>query len=350
LPAKRRQVIEVEAVELLELLREERGLYERNEEKIRELQSKLELSKVMDDEKEYRSLITQLKDVVMAQFQDLARIRVETAEKKIPYIIKHLEGVLEQEDKVIFFCHHKVMVDAVMKHFGKIAVKIDGRVTKIEDRQLSVDRFQDMNSGVKLFVGSIMAAGVGLTLTASSTVIFGELDWVPGNMQQAEDRAHRIGQKDCVLVQLIVLSESVDVKMAHTIISKIEIIEAALDNEETPDPETEILDPGDHVKVDRKKVEKYAPYVSRFAREKIHEGLQLLASVCDGARREDMAGFNIVDTRIGKSLANQMEISNKQALLGLKILLKYHKQLPKHILEICRGEAARIKVARESVE
>ena len=345
LPAKRRQVIEIEAKDIEDLLKQERTIYEQGEKKREELQAKLELAKVQDNEEEYRDAVRQLKDVVYAEFSQLAKIRAETAERKIPYVITHLESVLEQEDKVVFFAHHHTLVDAVMNHFEKIAVKIDGRVTNVEDRQKAVDDFQN-ESDVKLFVGSIQAAGVGITLTASSTVIFGELDWVPGNMHQAEDRLHRIGQKECVLVQMIVLSESIDAKIAHTIIQKIEIIEAALDTEVSP--ETEIVDSGDHVKVDRKQVEKLAPYVSEHAKAQILEGLSFLSTVCDGAMREDFAGFNKVDSSMGKQLAEQGWLSNKQALLGLKLCNKYRRQLHETVTEVIYAEIARIKAASEA--
>lgn len=347
LPSKVRQVIEIEADELKELLRVERETYEKGEKRREELQAKLELSKVNDNEDEYRSIVKQLKDELSAEFSELARIRSETAERKIPYLITHLENVLEQEEKIVFFCHHHSMVDGIMEHFGKIAVKLDGRVTNIEKRQEAIDSFQN-DSNIKLFVGSIQAAGVGITLTASSTVVCGELDWVPGNMQQAEDRCHRIGQKDSVLVQLVVLSGSIDAKMAHTLIQKIEIIEAALDSEIEVSPESEYVDPGDHVRVDKKQVEKLAPYVSEHAKAQILEGLQLLSAVCDGARREDMAGFNKVDTSIGKQLAYQGWLSNKQALLGMKLCHKYRRQLPNTITEVVNAEIERIKSAREA--
>jgi SNF2 family DNA or RNA helicase len=69
-----------------------------------------------------------------------------------------------------------------------------------------------------------------LTLTAASHVVFAELDWVPGNVSQAEDRLHRIGQRDSVLVQHLVFDDSVDSRMAHVIVEKQAVIDQALDD------------------------------------------------------------------------------------------------------------------------
>src|SRR5439155_1581888 len=113
------------------------------------------------------------------------------------FVIEHLRDLLEEKGKVIVFAHHHEVVDALMEEFGNEAVKVDGRVTKPETRQAAVDRFQT-DPTCKVFVGSIMAAGVAITLTAADTVVFAELDWVPGNVSQAEDRAHRIGQLSTV--------------------------------------------------------------------------------------------------------------------------------------------------------
>ena len=94
-------------------------------------------------------------------------------------------------------------------------------------RQVEVDRFQNDKS-VKVFIGQIQAAGVGITLTAASHVIFVELDWVPGTVSQAEDRCHRIGQNNYVLVQHLVLENSLDAVMAKTLIRKQSIVEKTL--------------------------------------------------------------------------------------------------------------------------
>jgi len=100
-----------------------------------------------------------------------------------------------------------------------------------DERQQAVDNFQN-NDNCRVFIGSITAAGVGITLTAASTVIFAELDWVPGNLTQAEDRCHRIGQHDSVLVQHIIYENSVDAYLAQKIVAKQDIIEQVVDMEE----------------------------------------------------------------------------------------------------------------------
>lgn len=75
-------------------------------------------------------------------------------------------------------------------------MRIDGSVSQ-QERTNNVERFQN-DPEILVALLSITAAGVGITLTAASTVIFAELHWTPALMIQAEDRAHRIGQKDSV--------------------------------------------------------------------------------------------------------------------------------------------------------
>jgi len=87
-------------------------------------------------------------------------------------------------------------------------VWVDGKVS-LPDRQRAVDRFQS-DPTCRVFIGQIQAAGVGLTLTASSHVCFVEFDWRPGMLTQAEDRAHRIGQKNCVRVSYLIIEDSLD--------------------------------------------------------------------------------------------------------------------------------------------
>jgi SWI/SNF-related matrix-associated actin-dependent regulator 1 of chromatin subfamily A len=134
--------------------------------------------------------------------------------------------MLESVNKIVVFARHKDVIAAIENKFKNISVSVTGD-TKIEDRQKNVEAFQKDNH-IKLFIASIRAAGIGLTLTASSNVLFTELDWTPSIMCQAEDRCHRIGQKDSVLIQHLVFNDSLDVKMSKMLIHKQEIIDEAI--------------------------------------------------------------------------------------------------------------------------
>lgn len=119
------------------------------------------------------------------------------------YIIDWLRGC-DSSQKLVVFAHHKDVMDclqeAITKDFkGKLGmIRIDGSVSPLE-RAASVKKFQT-NRGVRLALLSMTAAGVGLTLTAASNIIFAELHWTPGVLAQAEDRCHRIGQANSVNV------------------------------------------------------------------------------------------------------------------------------------------------------
>ncbi|KAI5016862.1 hypothetical protein ZWY2020_037240 [Hordeum vulgare] len=122
------------------------------------------------------------------------KIYNDSAEAKIPAVLDYLGTVIEADCKFLIFAHHQPMIDAIHQHLLKKKVKcirIDGQ-TPVAVRQNLVTDFQNKDD-IKAAVLSIKAGGVGLTLTAASTVIFAELSWTPGDIIQAEDRAHRIG-------------------------------------------------------------------------------------------------------------------------------------------------------------
>ncbi len=81
---------------------------------------------------------------------------------------------------------------------------------------------------MRIFIGQIQAAGPGVTLTAASQEVFVEEDWTPGAMDNAEDRCHRIGQHDSVLIRHLVLENSLDIRMAKSRERKRRIVERAL--------------------------------------------------------------------------------------------------------------------------
>ncbi len=133
---------------------------------------------------------------------------------KIAQAVDFIRTFLDSGKKLIVFCSLHDIVDDLKRAFPK-AVTVTGRDNAIS-KQASVDSFQN-NPDVQLIICSIKAAGVGLTLTASSNVAFIELAWTYADSCQCEDRAHRIGQKDNVTCYYLLGRGTID----HTIYSLI---------------------------------------------------------------------------------------------------------------------------------
>lgn len=116
----------------------------------------------------------------------------------------------------------------MMKRFGKIAVRVDGKVTDKKLRSLSVRRFQK-DPSCRLFVGNSRAAGVGLTLTKARTLLLAEIGWTPGEIRQVEDRVHRISQEEAVRIIYLVAKGSVEEKVAKIVATKDNVLNKVLD-------------------------------------------------------------------------------------------------------------------------
>lgn len=221
LPDKTRQIIELPSQTVL---KEEQSIITR---------LKNIITRKSSNDSEYKKLVAALSGIECGALGDIASLRHETAIEKVPAVIEFLNNALESSDKIVVFAHHKEVIKKIAQAFERICVIITGD-TPNKKRQKNVDLFQE-NPNVKLFIGNIQAAGVGLTLTASSHVVFAELDWVPGNVTQAEDRCHRIGQENAVLVQHLVIDGSIDAMIAKAIVRKQEIIDKTVDYKPLPD-------------------------------------------------------------------------------------------------------------------
>jgi SWI/SNF-related matrix-associated actin-dependent regulator 1 of chromatin subfamily A len=160
------------------------------------------------------------------KFEEWSKRRSEQAIEKLPYTLEFLDDMLDSIDKVIVFAHHLHVVSTIASHFyGQNPAVITGETT---NRQAQVDKFQ-RDPTCKLFIGTFGAAGVGHTLTAASTVVCVELDPRPAYMSQAEDRAHRIGQKNAVNVYHLVQNGTLCSRLAKILVQKQAVIQKALD-------------------------------------------------------------------------------------------------------------------------
>lgn len=174
------------------------------------------------------------------QFSKLTKIRQIIADEKIEQTIELAENIIEQDKKVIIFCNFTDSLNKITEHFGKAAVKLDGSMPKHE-RQNSVDQFQD-NPKVKVFVGNIKAAGVGITLTAAEAVIMNDLSFLPSDHAQAEDRAYRYGQKNNVLVYYPIFENTIEGIIYDILNNKKQVIATVMgDNQHPADAAEEIL-------------------------------------------------------------------------------------------------------------
>jgi Helicase conserved C-terminal domain len=270
--------------------------------------------------------VEQLRKAQSVAFTEMAAMRRDVAIAKAPIVAAYVKDMLEDGDnKVIVFAHHIAVIDLLMTELGEYnPVKITGECSQ-QARQSAVDAFQ-ADPKCRVFVGNIKAAGVGLTLTAASTVVFAELDWTPAGMSQAEDRAHRIGQKDNVLVYHLVFDGSLDATISKRLVAKQAIIDRALDNPTGAKP---IVEAVTTIEVNEAEETEAAPdAIPDETVELIHHGLRFLAGRdSDHARFENGIGFNGRDTAFGHKLADLPVLTQRQAAIGLKMCRFYRRQL-----------------------
>jgi SWI/SNF-related matrix-associated actin-dependent regulator 1 of chromatin subfamily A len=174
------------------------------------------------------------------QFTKLTKVRQIIADEKIQHTIELAENIIEQGKKVIIFCNFTDSLEKIMNHFGKIAVKLNGTMSKIE-KQNSVDRFQE-DDKIKVFIGNIKAAGTGITLTAAEAVIMNDLSFLPSDHAQAEDRSYRYGQKNNVLVYYPIFDNTLEGIIYDIINAKKQVIATVMgDNMDSGDTAEEIM-------------------------------------------------------------------------------------------------------------
>lgn len=161
----------------------------------------------------------------------LTKIRTQLHAAKHAAVAERIRDIVAQGEKVVVFCAFSAGIEKHRKDWGEACVTVTGS-DDVVARQAAVDRFQD-DPEVKVALCNIIAGGVGITLTAARHVVFQDLDWVPANHAQAEDRCYRMGQTRSVTVEYFAAENSLDRYIADLLARKMQLI-AAVESAELP--------------------------------------------------------------------------------------------------------------------
>ena len=146
---------------------------------------------------------------------------------KLPHVINFVKNIMEIDESVVVFCHHRAIHDLLHKSLSEYnpASIIGGQSDNL--RQLQIDMFQEGKT--KLMIAGLRAGNVGINLTRAKYVIFAELDWSPAIHRQAEDRLHRMGQKNTVFAYYLIGNGTLDDHVAKILVDKSYEIDSVMD-------------------------------------------------------------------------------------------------------------------------
>ena len=345
LPPKTRQVVPIINDEIAELVRQEQLL----------LKGVVPNVPGAEEEAAYLDNLKSLRDIGPVDITEMSALRKQLAVAKVPLVAEFAEETLESADKVAIYAHHQDVIRDLERRLAAFNPAMISGTTPHDKRMAAVDLFQS-DPSCRVFIGSIQAAGVGITLTASNIAIFAELDWTPGVVEQAEDRHHRIGQKDTVSVIHLVADESLDARMALRLIEKQRLNDAATRGRDlagVPAAQGE-ADPDmpDVAKVTSKVREALErapnnavpelpmPMISDEDKRRVRDIARQLLSVCDGARQQDMSGYSKFDRAFGEKVAQSADMSDRMAVAGARMLQRYHRQIGSASADLMRRIAA----------
>jgi SWI/SNF-related matrix-associated actin-dependent regulator 1 of chromatin subfamily A len=151
-----------------------------------------------------------------------------TAKLKMKGIVEWANNFLDNtEEKLILFAIHHNAIDVMVRRIHHKHVVVDGSVTGVH-RQNAIDKFQ-RDESTRAIYGNLQACGVGTTLTAASEVGICEYPWRPGDLTQAMDRPHRIGQKATVFINFFAAAGTIEEEMCKLIEKRQQSISAILD-------------------------------------------------------------------------------------------------------------------------
>lgn len=163
--------------------------------------------------------------------ESISRVRHEIALGKVDTAIRHLKYLFTITDKIVVFAYHRDVLKALFNGLSKYnPVMVHGGTNTIKREEKRV-RFQT-DSNTRIFIGQYVAAGVGIDLSAASTILFVESSWVPGEIEQAMARCDNLAKTEKVLVQFLVVQDSVEEHMLRTVIDKKRKIKETIEDDD----------------------------------------------------------------------------------------------------------------------
>lgn len=335
LPPKVRQVVAMDPDDYggVTIFGEEMRIFREYQACLAEWGVRTELAKA-ESVAEYRAVLKAKKAKLGMTAGELSKLRQKTAIAKAPGVVAQVKEVLQESSNLILFAHHLAVLDVLeegLRNAGISVVRVDGG-TKIEDRQKAMEEFQA--GKFQVFLGGIKPAGVGLTLTKADRVAFAELDWLPGAMTQAEDRAHRIGQLSVVFILHYVMEESLDEYMAKRLIEKQEKIERMLDSMADEDDEDEddardsFVAPARAVSkgVKTEKILEEGERMSELQRKLAKAGLMAL--------QDKLVKLNEIDRGLAMQLAAKAVLAPGHFALARRLSIRYRSILDMDLADL----------------
>ena len=183
-------------------------------------EEKAEMIVSRQNTKEYRALTSNVLVLIEKLKQEAARQKLLASK----YIF---EEYIHNNSKAIIFTTHKKIAYSLHELYKDKSVVITGDVPA-PDRMRYINQFQNDNDTL-FFIATMKTAGVGFNLTAASEVLFMELGWTPAEHKQCEDRAWRIGQKNNVNCNYLIMKDTIDEDIVEILHNKSEIIEGTIE-------------------------------------------------------------------------------------------------------------------------
>lgn len=170
----------------------------------------------------------------------LGELRTLTTNGKIKATEELINNILESGEKIIVFSCYNEPLDYLHEKFKKESVILTGKSSEDEKRH-AVDSFQN-KKGIRIFFGGMKSAGVGITLTASSNVVFMDYSWVPADHEQAAGRQHRIGNKaQSVNIYQLFAKGTIDSFMKDLLSKKSAVVNKLVDNVDNKKSEKNLI-------------------------------------------------------------------------------------------------------------